>query len=102
MVLMNPIMIRDHPSRPRFACLLPSEGRVKMFLGPSLSYARPMYRFTIRDLLWLMALVAVACAQMVNLRQATAVAQRWSDAACKEIAKIGPPLMGRKSLRGDR
>ena len=57
-----------------------------------------MYRYTIRDLLWLTVFVAVACAGLANSRQVAAVAERWGLAICKEAVKIGPPLMGRGSV----
>jgi hypothetical protein len=58
-----------------------------------------MYRFTIRDLFWLTLVVAMTCAGMINLRQ---TAQRWNDALRKDVSKMKPPLMGRKSLQPDQ
>ncbi len=55
-------------------------------------------RFTIRDLLWLTVVVAVAFAGIANYRQLTTVVERWSAAVWNDISQMEPPLMGRKSV----
>jgi hypothetical protein len=55
-------------------------------------------RFTIRDLLWLTVVVAVAFAGIANYRQLTTVVERWSASVWNDVSQMEPPLMGRKSV----
>ena len=56
-----------------------------------------MYRFTIRDLLWITAFIGFLLAGFANVRPVAKAMRRWSDALWQEAAQIGPPLMGRDS-----
>jgi len=63
-----------------------------------MSHPPMRYRFTIRDLLWLTAVVAFSCAGFANSRQIAAAAQKLSEHVCQEAAQIGPLLMGQQSV----
>jgi len=56
------------------------------------------YRFTIRDLMWLTAIVAVSCVGFANSRQIAAAAKLLSEHLGEQATQIGPPLMGRQSV----
>ena len=56
------------------------------------------YRFTIRDLLLLTAVVALSCVGFANSRQIAAAARMLSEHVGRQADQIGPPLMGRQSV----
>jgi hypothetical protein len=57
-----------------------------------------MFRFTIRDLMWLTLLVAVACGGVVNTMELARRFVAECDSAWRQISASAPPLMGRESV----
>ena len=62
-----------------------------------------MFRFLIRDLLWLTVVVGILFSGFGNARPVAALIERWSANVWDGMVKTGrPPLMGRDSVQPDR
>jgi hypothetical protein len=60
-----------------------------------------MPRFTIRDLLWLTLVMALALGWIVNFQHLAATLDRLSEAAWMHAAEIGSPIMARDKAPPD-